>query len=109
MSDNEVMTIEEVADFLRIGPRTVMKMANSGELPAKKFANRWRFRRSDVEEFMNTAKIDKPDNCQNHQSEEPMPLANVIDAPSDLVGVTVICEEDGQGLQSTSLQGIDNP
>jgi hypothetical protein len=24
---------------------------------------------------------------------EPMPLANVIDAPSDLVGVTVISEE----------------
>jgi excisionase family DNA binding protein len=96
MSDNEVMTIEEVADFLRIGPRTVMKMANSGELPAKKFANRWRFRRSDVEEFMNTAKIDKPDNYQNHQSEEPMPLANVIDAPSDMVGVTVLSEEKGR-------------
>ncbi len=45
----------------------------------------------------------------NYQSDKPMPLANVIDAPSDLVGVTVICEEDGQGLQSTSLQGIDNP
>ncbi len=25
----------------------------------------------------------------------PMPLANVIDAPSDMVGVTVISEEDG--------------
>lgn len=27
---------------------------------------------------------------------EPMPLANVIDAPSDMVGVTVIDEEDGK-------------
>jgi DNA-directed RNA polymerase sigma subunit (sigma70/sigma32) len=27
---------------------------------------------------------------------EPMPLANVIDAPSDLVGVTVISEEPGE-------------
>ncbi len=27
--------------------------------------------------------------------DKPMPLANVIDAPSDLVGVTVIEEEDG--------------
>jgi hypothetical protein len=26
---------------------------------------------------------------------EPMPLANVIDAPSDMVGVTVISEEPG--------------
>jgi hypothetical protein len=73
-----------------------MKMAKSGELPAKKFANRWRFRRSDVEEFMNTAKVDDFDNCQNHPGKEPMPLANVIDAPSDMVGVTVLHEEDGQ-------------
>jgi hypothetical protein len=28
--------------------------------------------------------------------DKPMPLANVIDAPSDMVGVTVISEEDGQ-------------
>jgi hypothetical protein len=28
---------------------------------------------------------------------EPMPLGNVIDAPSDMVGVTVISEEDGVG------------
>ncbi len=27
---------------------------------------------------------------------EPMPLANVIDAPSDMVGVTVISEESGE-------------
>jgi hypothetical protein len=30
-------------------------------------------------------------------TDKPMPLANVIDAPSDLVGVTVISEEDGVG------------
>jgi hypothetical protein len=31
----------------------------------------------------------------NLVASEPMPLANVIDAPSDMVGVTVISEEDG--------------
>ncbi len=29
----------------------------------------------------------------NRDASEPMPLANVIDAPSDMVGVTVISEE----------------
>jgi hypothetical protein len=28
--------------------------------------------------------------------DKPMPLANVIDAPSDMVGVTVIDEEEGK-------------
>jgi hypothetical protein len=31
----------------------------------------------------------------NPMAIEPMPLANVIDAPSDMVGVTVISEEPG--------------
>ena len=48
-----------------------------------------------LEEVNQYSKVDNFDNCQNHPPDKPMPLANVIDAPSDLVGVTVISEEDG--------------
>ncbi len=39
--------------------------------------------------------IDNFDNYQNYQSEETKPLANIIDSPPGLVGVTVISEEPG--------------
>ncbi len=96
MSDIEVMTVEDVADFLKLHKLTVMKMARQGKIPGVLIANRWRFKRSDVEAMLNTTKVDDNDSNQNHSGKEPMPLANVIDAPSDLVGVTVISEEDGQ-------------
>jgi hypothetical protein len=49
-----------------------------------------------LEEVTQYSKVDNSDNCQNCPPDEPMPLANVIDAPSDMVGVTVISEESGE-------------
>jgi excisionase family DNA binding protein len=96
MGDDEVLTVDDVADYLKLHKQTVSRMAQRGELPGVLIAKRWRFKRSDVEAMLNTTKVDNSDNYQNHPSDKPMPLANVIDAPSDLVGVTVISEEDGQ-------------
>jgi excisionase family DNA binding protein len=96
MSDIEVMTVEDVADFLKLHKLTVMKMARQGKIPGVLIAKRWRFKRSDVEAMLNTTKVDDNDSNQNHPGKKPMPLANVVDAPSDMVGVTVIHEEDGQ-------------
>ncbi len=38
---------------------------------------------------------------------EPMPLANVIDAPSDMVGVTVISEDQAQKVNSEGLRYVE--
>jgi excisionase family DNA binding protein len=44
-----VLTLEEVADYLRLSRKTVYRMARSGGLPAFKAANHWRVRRADLE------------------------------------------------------------
>ena len=41
----EIMNIEEVAEYLRIGAKSVYKLAKEGELPAFKVVNKWRFDR----------------------------------------------------------------
>ncbi len=106
MGDDEVLTVDDVADYLKLHKQTVSRMAQRGELPGVLIANRWRFKRSDVEAMLNTAKVDDSDNYQNHPGKEPMPLDNCqgIDAPSDLVGVTVISEEDGQASLLSKCQ-----
>jgi len=43
--ENEVLTLEEVAEYLRLSKKTVYKMARSGELPAFKAGNHWRLKR----------------------------------------------------------------
>lgn len=54
MSDqaNEILTIDEVAAYLKAGKRTVYCLAASGKLPAFKLGGTWRFRRGDLDEWI---------------------------------------------------------
>lgn len=54
MSDqsDEILTIDEVAAFMKAGKRTVYRLAASGELPAFKLGGTWRFRRSDLDKWI---------------------------------------------------------
>ncbi len=48
----EIMTVEEVARYLRVSERTAYDWANSGELPGGKLGTTWRFKRSEVERWV---------------------------------------------------------
>lgn len=48
---DSIMTLEEVAEFLRVSERTVKEWVNAGELPGGKLGASWRFRRADIEQW----------------------------------------------------------
>ncbi|HTW46127.1 MAG TPA: helix-turn-helix domain-containing protein [Acidobacteriaceae bacterium] len=48
----EVMDIRQAADYLGISPDTLYKYASEAFIPAFKLGNRWRFRRSRLDEWM---------------------------------------------------------
>ena len=48
----EIMTLREVAEYLRLAERTVLRMAKRGELPAAKIASQWRFLRSVIRDWV---------------------------------------------------------
>jgi excisionase family DNA binding protein len=50
--DGEILTVVEVARFLRVPKSTVYKLARVGELPASKIGKHWRFLRRDIHEWM---------------------------------------------------------
>jgi excisionase family DNA binding protein len=50
---NHLMTIEEVSSYLQLKPETVRAMAREQSIPAFKIRRRWRFRREDVEAWVN--------------------------------------------------------
>lgn len=49
---NEVMTLAEVADFLQLAEKTVLRMAHKGQIPAAKVASQWRFLRSIIKDWL---------------------------------------------------------
>ncbi|MGA6828972.1 helix-turn-helix domain-containing protein [Nitrospira sp. NS4] len=56
-TDGEIMTVTEVAQFLRVPKSTVYKLARIGELPASKIGKHWRFLRRDIHEWMHTRSL----------------------------------------------------
>jgi excisionase family DNA binding protein len=53
-SDSEILTVLEVARFLRVPKSTVYKLARLGQLPASKIGKHWRFLRRDIHDWMHT-------------------------------------------------------
>ena len=47
-----VMTLDEVARYLRINKSTVYRMARDGTLPAWKLGNVWRFKKDSIERWI---------------------------------------------------------
>ena len=49
---NEIMTLEEVAQYLRLTPQTIYKWAQEQRIPAAKLGKEWRFRRSVIDRWL---------------------------------------------------------
>ena len=55
MEDN-LMTVDELADYLRFQKSMIYNYIKSGYLPVYRIAGQWRFRRSDIEEWLEQQK-----------------------------------------------------
>jgi len=53
MADDEILTLEEVAKYLRVSERTIYDCAQKGEIPAGKIRASWRFKKSEIDKWVN--------------------------------------------------------
>jgi PTS system nitrogen regulatory IIA component len=51
---NEMMDLEQVADYLQRDQREVTKLANRGHLPGRKVAGEWRFAKAEINYWIET-------------------------------------------------------
>lgn len=50
---DDILTIDEVANYLRVSERTVYDWAQKGEIPSGKIGTVWRFKKSEIEKWVN--------------------------------------------------------
>ena len=48
----ELMTLEEVANYLRVNEKTIYRLLNEGAIPAMKIGHLWRFKVSEINEWL---------------------------------------------------------
>jgi len=51
-SSQEIMTLTELANYLKVAEKTVVRMARDGKIPGTKVASQWRFMRSKVDQWL---------------------------------------------------------
>jgi excisionase family DNA binding protein len=49
---DEILTLKEVAELLKVAEKTVYTMAQERELPSFKVRGQWRFRREDLDRWI---------------------------------------------------------
>ncbi len=52
MEKDDILTVREVAELLKIGQKTACIMVQRGELPAFCVRGQWRFRRADIDAWI---------------------------------------------------------
>lgn len=52
MTEHILMTIDEVADYLRVKKRTVYEWLKKGKIPATKTVGQWRFKRDRIDAWL---------------------------------------------------------
>ncbi len=80
----DIMTLSEVAQYLKLAEKTVLRMVHRGSIPAVKIASQWRFLRSVINEWLLTQQ-----NFPAHND-----LATLIQSESELVPLARIIDED---------------
>jgi excisionase family DNA binding protein len=55
----EFVTVEELAETLKVHPRTIQRIIQRKEMPAIRIGRQWRFRREWVEEWLQTNTVER--------------------------------------------------
>lgn len=51
-SSGSVLTIDELADYLKIPKSTLYKLAQEGKVPGQKVGRHWRFRKETIDRWL---------------------------------------------------------
>ena len=52
--NREVLTLREVAEYLRMSRSTIYRLVQKGQIPAIKIASQWRFKKGVLDEWLET-------------------------------------------------------
>jgi len=80
MEDNRIMTTKEVAEYIKLNEKTVLKLAQYGELPAHKIGNQWRYHLVAIDHYLQKQLLESSDDDLDliiKTKEHPLPLSRL--------------------------------
>ena len=96
--EDTILTIEEVANYLRVSDRTVYDWAQRGEIPAGKIGTVWRFKKSEVEKWVN----DRLSSSGGRIKDDVVQVKNIL-APNRVIFISQTSRHDALVELATAL------
>ena len=59
-ADTDILTVQELHGYLKIPKPTLYALAQNGRIPAAKVGKHWRFRRTDIDEWLKAQQWNRP-------------------------------------------------
>lgn len=87
---DDILTIEEVARYLRVSERTVYDWAQKGEIPAGKIGTVWRFKKDEIERWVNQR---LSSNTKSDRANPPVNIRNIL-SPERIVFISHSTKRD---------------
>ena len=65
---NDIMTMKELADYLKIAEKTAYRFASDKKIPGFKVGNAWRFRKSEIDNWIKKQEKTKQKNYDKYNA-----------------------------------------
>ncbi len=69
--EHDILTLEELHTYLKIPKPTIYALAQHGRIPAAKVGKHWRFRKTDIDEWLTAQKWVAPLQRRNRSKRSP--------------------------------------
>lgn len=101
--DDAFLTTDEVLDYLQVNLRTVYRLIKAGKLPAVRVGRQWRFRRRDIDAWLQRQQASASGRAVVAQTAGPAPAAGLPSPLSPAIG-----EETGQEVAARRILVADD-
>jgi len=97
----DILTLQEVAKYLKVDERTVYRMVKSKQLPAFRVRNQWRFKEDAIDKWIEANNV-TVNNTVNNKVE--VPIVGRVSA-----GLPIFAEENIEGTLIVDYLLVKNP
>ena len=102
----ELMTVEEIAHYLRVTEKTIYRLLKRGKLPATKVGHQWRFDKNSIDEWLKQGSDGTMANILVVDDEEVI-RAIFKDTLEELGHRVIVAETGSEGLELVKQTDFD--
>lgn len=101
-----LMTVNEVADYLRVTKKTIYRLLGQGKIPAMKVGNQWRFDKASIDEWLQRSSVAATVNILVIDNNDTI-RALFKDVLGELGHTVAVAETGSEGLELVRQRDFD--